>query len=57
MELGILGLIVFVLDIVAIIKILGSSVPSREKLLWILVIVLLPLFGLILWWAIGKKSG
>lgn len=57
MEYGLLSLIVLVLDIVAIINILGSPVPGREKLLWILVILLLPLLGFILWMAIAKKAG
>lgn len=57
MEYGLLSLIVLVLDIVAIINILGSPVSGREKLLWILVILVLPLLGFILWMAIAKKAG
>ncbi len=55
MEYGLLSLIVLVLNVVAIINILGTKVPGREKFLWILVILMLPILGLILWMAIAKK--
>lgn len=56
MEYGLLGLIIFVLDIMAIIKIVGSGAPATEKLLWVLVILLLPVIGLIIWWLMGRKT-
>jgi len=56
MEYGLLGLIIFVLDVVAIINILGSGAPATEKLLWVVVILLLPVVGLIIWWLMGRKT-
>ncbi|MCB1859320.1 MAG: PLDc N-terminal domain-containing protein [Gammaproteobacteria bacterium] len=53
---GILGLIILILDIWAIIKILGSSAGTGSKVLWIVVIVLLPLIGLLLWYLLGPKG-
>lgn len=56
MEYGLLGLIIFVLDIVAIINILGSGASAGNKLVWVLVILLLPVLGLILWWLMGRST-
>lgn len=50
---GIGGLIVLALDIWAIVSILQSGAPSGTKLLWILVIIVLPLIGLIIWLLAG----
>jgi hypothetical protein len=53
---GILGLLILAGDIWAIINILQSSVSNGKKLLWILVVVLLPLLGLILWFFLGPRD-
>ena len=52
---GILGLVVLVLDIMAIVDCIKSSMPSDKKLLWIILIILLPVVGLILYYLLGKK--
>jgi hypothetical protein len=44
------------LDIYAIIKIAQSSAAPLKKAIWIVVILLLPVLGLILWWLLGPKS-
>jgi len=48
-----LGVLVFVLDIIAIVSILKSSADSGTKLLWIVVVILLPFLGMILYFAMG----
>jgi len=53
---GILGLLILVGDIWAIMNIFQSSASSEKKLLWILVVVLLPLLGLILWFFLGPRN-
>jgi len=53
---GILGILILAGDIWAIINILQSSVSNEKKLLWILVVVLLPLVGLILWFFLGPRD-
>src|SRR5690606_8557648 len=53
---GILGLIILVLDVWAIVKIIGSGAGTGTKVLWIVIILLLPLLGLILWFLLGPKS-
>ena len=53
---GILGLIVLILDIYAIVKIVGSAATTFSKVIWIVVILLLPILGLILWLIFGPKG-
>lgn len=53
MASGIVGLIILILNIYAIVMIVQSSVKVLEKILWALVILLLPLVGLILWYLLG----
>ena len=53
---GILGLIVLVLDIIAIVDAVKSSLETGKKILWIVLIVLLPLIGMILYFLVGKKK-
>ena len=52
---GLLSLVILALDIYAIVKTLGSSASTGTKVLWILVILLLPVLGLILWALLGPK--
>jgi hypothetical protein len=53
---GILGVLILVGDIWALINILQSSVENGKKLLWVVVVVLLPLVGLILWFFMGPRN-
>lgn len=53
---GILGFIVVLLDIWAIITILGSNASAGAKLLWCLLIVVFPLLGLIAWLIAGPRA-
>ncbi len=50
---GIGGLIILIADIYAVVMILQSYVKTVEKLIWVLVIFLLPLIGLIIWYLAG----
>jgi succinate dehydrogenase/fumarate reductase cytochrome b subunit len=52
---GIVGLVILALDIWAIVQILQRRGPTDKKILWILVILLLPVIGLVLWLLIGRK--
>ncbi|CAA0102330.1 Uncharacterised protein [Halioglobus japonicus] len=52
---GILGLIVLILDIWAIVRVVGSGAGTGEKILWTLLIILLPVIGLIVWYVAGPK--
>ncbi len=53
---GILGVLVLIGDIWALINILQSSADNGKKLLWVVIVVLLPLIGLILWFFLGPRD-
>jgi hypothetical protein len=48
------SLVLFVLDILAIVDCAKSSMESGKKVLWIVLILFLPLVGLILYYLIGR---
>ena len=53
---GILGLIVLVLDIIAVVDVLKSAMDTGKKALWIILILILPVIGMVLYFLIGKKG-
>jgi hypothetical protein len=53
---GILGLLILIGDVWAIINIFQSSASSEKKLLWTLLVLLLPVLGLILWFFLGPRG-
>lgn len=54
---GLIGLLILIADIWAIIQVLGSGASTGSKLLWILLIVILPVVGLIIWFFAGPRGG
>lgn len=52
---GIFGLVILVLDIWAIVKTVESGAGTGAKVLWIVVILLLPVLGLLLWLLFGPR--
>jgi hypothetical protein len=46
-------LVVTVLDVIAIVSILKSSADTGTKLLWIILVILLPVLGMILYFLMG----
>jgi hypothetical protein len=52
---GLLGLIILVLDIWAIVKTLESGATTGSKVLWVVLILLLPVLGLVLWFLLGPR--
>lgn len=52
---GILGIIILVLDIWAILQIVKGGGSTATKLVWILVILLLPVIGLLIWLLAGRN--
>jgi phospholipase D-like protein len=53
---GLWGLLVLAGDIWAVINTFQSSASNEKKLLWVLVVVLLPALGLILWFLLGPRD-
>ncbi|MCB1705550.1 MAG: PLDc_N domain-containing protein [Halioglobus sp.] len=52
---GILGVVILVLDIWAIVRVIGSGASIGAKILWSLLILVLPVIGLIIWYLAGPK--
>ena len=57
MEYGIFGLLVLIADVYAIYKVLTSSASAAAKIVWTLIILLLPVLGFIAWFFLGPKGG
>lgn len=53
---SLIGLIIFVLDVWAIINVLKSSAETGMKIIWVLLIILLPVLGLIIWAIAGPRG-
>ena len=52
---GLCGLIVIVLDIVALVEVWKSTRSDGDKLLWTIGILVFPVVGLIAYYLIGRK--
>jgi hypothetical protein len=52
---GILGLVILIADIWAIVKTFESPTSTGAKVLWIVLILLLPILGLIIWLIAGPR--
>ena len=53
---GILGLLILVADVYAIVKTMQSNETTGTKVLWIVLILLLPIIGLIIWYFAGPRG-
>lgn len=53
---GLLGLLHLILTVYAIVRIVQSRAGTGSKVIWIVVILLLPVLGLILWFLFGPKG-
>ena len=53
---GIGGLVLLVLDVWAIVSIVNAPVATGRKVIWILVVLILPLLGFLIWLVAGPRS-
>ncbi len=53
---GLWGLLVLIADVWAIINVFQSSVSTGKKVLWTVLIIVLPVLGFIIWLIAGPKS-
>jgi hypothetical protein len=53
---GILGLIILIADIWAIVSVIGSGASTGSKVLWVLLILILPVIGFVIWLFAGPRS-
>jgi hypothetical protein len=54
---GLFGLIVLALDVWAIIHVVQSDMSMAKKVLWVILILLLPLVGFLIWLLLGPRKG
>ena len=50
------GVLVLIADIWAIVSIVQSGADTAKKVLWTVVVILLPVLGFILWFFLGPKT-
>lgn len=53
---GLVGLLVLIANLWAILNIIGSSASIGGKLVWIIVLLLLPVVGLLIWLIAGPRA-
>ncbi len=53
---GLIGLLILIADIWAIINVIQARTELVAKLLWIVLIVVLPLIGVIIWYFAGPRA-
>jgi hypothetical protein len=58
MDLGstLLAVLVIILDIVAIVSVVNGHSSNERKVLWTVVILLLPLIGMVLYFLFGRSA-
>ena len=53
---AILSLLILIADIWAIINIVKSNESTATKALWVVLVLVLPVLGLVIWYFAGPKS-
>lgn len=53
---GLGGLLVLIADVWAIVNVFQSSVSTGKKVVWTVLIIVLPVIGFIIWFLAGPKS-
>ena len=54
--IGIGGILVLIANVYAIVKTLGSNATTGQKVFWIILIILLPILGVIIWFFAGPRG-
>jgi uncharacterized membrane protein len=54
---GLFGLLILIADIYAVVKTIQSNASTGSKVLWIVIVLVLPVVGLIAWFLFGPKGG
>ncbi len=53
---GIFGIIALLLTIWGVVAVLQSGADNTTKLIWVLVVILLPVIGFLIWYLMGPGS-
>ena len=54
---GLWGLLVLIADVWAIVNIVQSAADTGRKVLWVVLVIVLPVIGFVLWWFLGPRTG
>jgi succinate dehydrogenase/fumarate reductase cytochrome b subunit len=54
---GLWGILVLIADVWAIVNIFQSSASTERKVLWTVLVILLPFLGFIVWYFAGPRTG
>ena len=54
---GLGGLLVLIADVWAIVNVFQSSADTAKKVLWTVLIIVLPVLGFLLWLLFGPRTG
>lgn len=54
---GLFGLVVLIADVWAIVNVFQSGADTGKKVLWTVLVIILPVLGFILWYFLGPKTG
>jgi hypothetical protein len=54
---GLIGLLILIADIYAIVSIAQSNASTGRKVLWIVLVLVFPFLGWLLWLLLGPRSG
>lgn len=53
---GLIGLIILILDIIAIVDLFKGVKENSKKVLWTILIIILPFIGTILYFLLGREK-
>ena len=53
---GLFGLLILIADIYAVVKTIQSNASTGSKVLWIVIVLVLPVVGVIAWFLFGPKG-
>jgi Phospholipase_D-nuclease N-terminal len=51
------GILVLIADVWAIVNIFQSAADTTRKVVWTVIVILLPVLGFILWFFLGPRTG
>jgi hypothetical protein len=51
------GILVLIADVWAIVNIFQSAADTTKKVVWTVIVILLPVLGFILWFFLGPRTG
>lgn len=54
---GLWGLLVLIADVWAVVNIVQSGADSGKRALWVVLVIVLPVLGFVLWWFLGPRTG